>query len=157
LFELFNHNGAKRRKQINTMLNKEEKYRVLVADSDVGFLKKISSILGQLVKNAEAVVVSEPDINNIDEVIQNRTDVAFLDKSYFTNEKLLSGLYKANPKCLMVLMISDEGGYSIKEVIKTFKNHNQVFMGEYLLKDNYPDYIIKVICRKYLEKVICTI
>jgi hypothetical protein len=52
-------------------------------------------------------------------------------------------------------MISNFGGKNIRQVIKTFKNHTQLFMGEYLLKDNYTDNVFKIFCRKYLDKVIC--
>jgi two-component SAPR family response regulator len=136
------------------MLKTEEKYRILVVDSDIGFLERISTILKDLVKSEEANVICEPGIKNIDKLVQKRIDIAFLDDRVFTNGTLLSGLYNKNPDCLIILMISEKGGYNIKEIIKPFENHNQVFMGQHILKDNYPDYIIKVICKKYLQKVI---
>lgn len=139
---------------MNIMLNKEEKYRILVVDSDIGFLDKITTILRKLVKNDKTFVFAEPDLEDVDRIIQNKTDIAFLDDIFFTDDELLSGLYNTNPDCLMILMISNDGGHNIKKVIKTFKNHDQEFMGEYLLKDNYPDYILEVFCKKYLDKVI---
>lgn len=136
------------------MIKTEEKYSILVVDSDIGFLERISSILRDLMKNDQTNIICEPTVNNIDELIQTRVDVAFLDERVFTNDVLLTGLYNTNPNCLMILMISDRGGQHIKEIIKTFEKHKQVFMGQHLLKDNYPDYIIKIICKKYLQKVI---
>ncbi|PHR49946.1 MAG: hypothetical protein COA32_02090 [Fluviicola sp.] len=136
------------------MLKTEEKYRILVVDNDNRFLERISTILRHLVKSDETSVICKPDVENIDKLVQKKMDFAFLDERAFTNDALLSGLYNTNPNCLIILMISDNGGQNIKEIIKTFENHNQVFMGQYILKDNYPDYIIKIICKKYLQKVI---
>ncbi len=138
------------------MMNQAEKYSILVVDSDVGFLERLTTILKQIAKNYEAFIFSESDCKNINKIIQNRKiDIAFLDERAYTNERLLSNLYVENPNCLVILMISNYGGKNIREVIKTFKNHNQIFMGEYLLKDNYSENILKVLCRKYLEKVKC--
>jgi hypothetical protein len=137
------------------MVKQDNKYRILVVDSDERFLERITSILNQITKDYEEIsVFPRKESNNIDDLKANRFDIAFLDENVFTNKSLLSKLYHSNPNCFMVLLISNEGGQRIKDIIKNFKNHSSEFMGAHLLKDNYSDNILHIFSRMFLDNII---
>ncbi|MEX1192271.1 MAG: hypothetical protein WEA99_09875 [Brumimicrobium sp.] len=137
------------------MFKQDNKYRILVVDSDEEFLERITSILNEITKNYEEIAVfPRNESKNIDDLIGDKVDIAFLDENVFTNKRLLSKIYRSNPNCFMVILISNEGGQRIKEIIKNFKNHSSTFMGAHLLKDNYSDNILHIFSRMFLDNII---
>ncbi|MCW8897826.1 MAG: hypothetical protein OQJ96_09510 [Flavobacteriales bacterium] len=136
-----------------------EKYRILVADSDLKFQRQLSRILNNVVddyENATIELITETNVQKINEQVKSKLDLVFLDAAFFINndDVLLSNLFKNSPNCIIVLLTSDKVGKNIIKVIDTFKRHNQLYFGEHLLKDNYSDDIISFFCRGYVDRIV---
>jgi two-component SAPR family response regulator len=137
------------------MRERDNKYSVLVVDSDDGFLNRITSILNDIIKDhKEITVFPRSESENIEELVNNKVDLAFLDDKVVTDENLLAEIHESNPNCFFVLLVSVEGGQRIKDVIKNFKKKSNIFMSAYLLKDNYSDNILQMFCKMFLDNII---
>jgi DNA-binding NtrC family response regulator len=143
----------------NQTMTLHKKYRILVADSDLKFQRQLSRILNNVVddyENATIELITETNVQKINEQVKSKLDLVFLDAAFFINndDVLLSNLFKNSPNCIIVLLTSDKVGKNIMKVIDTFKRHNQLYFGEHLLKDNYSDDIISFFCRGYVDRIV---
>lgn len=143
----------------NQTMTLHKKYRILVADSDLKFQHQLSRILKNIInkhKNTDIEFFTETDVQKINDYVNNKLDLVFLDADFFINddEILLTNLFKNSPNCIIVLLTSNKIGKNIINVIDTFKRHNQLYFGEHILKDNYPDEIINFFCSGYIDRIV---
>ncbi len=142
------------------MNQKDKIYRILVADSDQSFSKKIINILAKKLNSCNNVKFEQLTANNIEKIGKtNDIELAFIDCKYFINDDilLLSNLFMYNPNCFVVLLMSNLEAKDLKQILNTFKKHNQHFLGEHILKDNYSDEVLAIFCRAFIDRVILKI
>lgn len=147
--------------KIKEIMNQKDKiYRILVADNDQSFSKKIINILAKKLNNCNNVKFEQLTVDNSETIGKNSDiELAFIDCKYFINDDtlLLSNLFKHNLNCFVVLLMSNLETEDLKQILNTFKKYKQHFLGEHILKDNYSDEVLAVFCRAFVDRVILKI
>ncbi len=134
-------------------------YRILVADTDSDFMKRLCDVLNKISKQYDDIqlrVLPAYQSEHIKPYCEYTFNLAFIDYSLIIDDKnmLISSLHNNNPECLLVLLIDDKGGLQINKIVKKLEQQGQPFFGEHLLKDNYSVDLLTILCRGFIERII---
>lgn len=134
-------------------------YRILVADMDTDFMKRLCDVLNKISGQYDDVqlrVIPAYQSKHIKPYCEHNFKLAFIDYSIIIDDKnmLISNLHNNNPECLLVLLIDDKGGLQINELVKKLEQQGQPFFGEHLLKDNYSIDLLTILCKGFIERII---
>jgi len=132
---------------------------ILIAEPDLAFRRKLKSIFNNIESATPGVKFAMVEPDSTEEIERayriKQPDIIFMDSVYLLDKagRILKMLKGGKTKNQLIMLISDDGGSKIKELLSSLEKNKPLYLNGHLLKENFSRELITVLVRFFVRKI----